>query len=78
MIGSTTIGTTSSTSPASLGAVTTMKISPPTNVIEVRSAIEIDEPTTDWISVVSVVSRDSTSPVIIRSKNPGLMPMTLS
>ncbi len=44
----------------------------------VRSAIEIDEPTTDWISVVSVVSRDSTSPVMIRSKKPGLMPMTRS
>lgn len=33
-------------------------------------------PTTVWISVVSVVSRDSTSPVCVVSKNCGLIRTT--
>ncbi len=33
-------------------------------------------PDSDWISVVSVVSRESTSPVLVTSKNAGSMRMT--
>ena len=45
---------------------------PPTNSSALRSAIEMLVPTTDWISVVSVVRRDSTSPLRVISKNCGL------
>ena len=45
---------------------------PPTNSSTFRNAIEMLVPTTDWISVVSVVSRDSTSPLCVVSKNCGL------
>jgi len=45
---------------------------PPTNSRALRSAIEMLVPTTAWISVVSVVRRDSTSPVCAVSKNCGL------
>ncbi|OIQ64836.1 hypothetical protein GALL_536140 [mine drainage metagenome] len=38
--------------------------------------MEMLVPTTAWISVVSVVSRDSTSPVCVVSKNSGLSPTT--
>ena len=41
-----------------------------------RSAIDMLVPTTAWISVVSVVSRESTSPVRVISKNDGLIPIT--
>ncbi len=41
--------------------------SPPTSVSAFLSATDTDEPITDSTSVVSVVSRDSTSPVITRS-----------
>ena len=51
---------------------------PPTNSSTLRRATETDEPRTDWISVVSVVIRLSTSPVISPSKNPGLIPITRS
>ena len=40
--------------------------------------MEIDEPMTDRISVVSVVMRLRTSPVITRSKKDGLREVTLS
>ena len=33
-------------------------------------------PDSDWISVVSVVSRESTSPVLVTSKNAGSMRIT--
>ena len=33
-------------------------------------------PDSDWISVVSVVRRDSTSPVLVTSKNAGSMRIT--
>ncbi len=44
---------------------------PPTNRNTLRSAIDMLVPTTVWISVVSVVRRDSTSPVCVVSKNSG-------
>ena len=45
---------------------------PPANSKTLRSAIEMLVPTTAWISVVSVVRRDSTSPLRVISKNCGL------
>ena len=66
-IGATTSGTPMSTSAVSLGLVTKSSTSPPASTRRLRSATETDEPITDRTSVVSVVSRDSTSPVMIRS-----------
>ena len=34
-----------------------------------KATMEIPAPESDWISVVSVVRRDSTSPVFVTSKN---------
>ncbi len=51
---------------------------PPASVRTLRSATDTDEPITESTRVVSVVSRDSTSPVITRSKKPGLSPTTRS
>ncbi|MNN81554.1 hypothetical protein D3C81_1983910 [compost metagenome] len=45
---------------------------PPANSKALRSAIEILVPIRVWISVVSVVMRDSTSPLCVVSKNCGL------
>jgi hypothetical protein len=45
---------------------------PPMNRKRFLSASEMLVPTTVWISVVSVVRRDSTSPVRVISKNCGL------
>ena len=42
-----------------------------------RTATDADEPTTVWISVVSAVRRDSTSPVRVTSKKAGVRPSTL-
>ena len=56
----------------SLALVTNSIARPPTNSSALRSAIEMLVPTTAWISVVSVVRRDSTSPVCVVSKNSGL------
>ena len=44
---------------------------PPMNWNRLRRPIEMELPTTVWISVVSPVSRDSTSPVCKVSKNCG-------
>ncbi len=44
----------------------------PSAMTMLRRAKDADEPTTVWISVVSVVSRDSTSPVRVVSKKFGL------
>jgi len=71
-----TNGTINSTSPVSLSEVKAMNKSPPIMVSMLRRANEMDDEITDRISVVSVVSRESTSPVITRSKNGGLMAMT--
>ena len=51
---------------------------PPISISPLRSAIDTEEPTTDSTSVVSVVSREITSPVMIRSVKAGLMPITRS
>ena len=66
-IGTTTSGTPTSTSAVSFGLVKKSSASPPISVSTLRSATETDEPITESTSVVSVVSRDSTSPVMIRS-----------
>ena len=77
-IGTSTSGTSSSTRPVSLAEVRSISTSPPTRISALRSAMETDEPITDRISVVSVVIRLSTSPVMICSKKAGLMPMVRS
>ena len=61
----------SSTSPISFNEVKASIASPPARMIMLRSAMDRDDPITDWISVVSVVMRDRISPVITRSKNAG-------
>ena len=58
--------------PVSLGLVTTSKVPPPKNSRILRNATDTEEPMTTCSRVVSVVSRDSTSPVRVISKNPGL------
>ena len=45
---------------------------------KLRAATDAEDPTTVWINVVSAVSRDSTSPVRVTSKNAGVRPSTLS
>ena len=75
-IGKTTRGTIRIVSPASLGLVMTSITMPPKNKSAFLSAIEALDPTTVWMRVVSVVSRDSTSPVRVTSKKTGLRPMT--
>ncbi len=50
--------------PVSLAEVTSSIAMPPTRSSMLRSAIETVEPTTDWITEVSVVSRVSTSAVM--------------
>ncbi len=74
-IGATTSGTTASTSKVSFGLVMNSMTAPPMISSALRSAIETDEPTTTCSSVVSVVRRDTTSPVRVISKKPGLRPM---
>ena len=68
-----TMGTMTTTSSPSVTAnsvrlVTASITMPPRNCAALRSPIDIDEPTTVWITVVSAVSRDSTSPVCVCSK----------
>ncbi len=46
------------------------------SVSELRSATDRLLPTTFWISVVSVVRRDSSSPLLVTSKNDGDRPST--
>ena len=48
----------------------------PTSEIAERSVIERFTPAMDCTSVVSAVSRDSTSPMRVTSKKPGSMRMT--
>jgi len=56
----------------SFGLVTNSITRPPPNSRVLRSASEMLVPTTVWIRVVSVVRRDSTSPVRVVSKKAGL------
>ncbi len=67
MIGISTAGTISRTSPVSFGEVQISSPIPPTSSSTLRSAIETELPITDSSNVVSVVIRLSTSPVMIRS-----------
>ena len=67
-------GTISNTRPVSLPEVRNKNPNPPIRISTLRNATLTLDPITDRISVVSVVSRDSTSPVRIRSKNAGLIP----
>ncbi len=61
--GSTTSGITTSTKRVSLRLVTAIMTTPPVNIRMLRSAIDAELPMIDWSRVVSVVRRDSTSPV---------------
>jgi hypothetical protein len=74
-IGATTRGTTARTSKVSLGLVTNSITMPPMISSALRSAMETEEPTTTCSKVVSVVRRETTSPVRVISKKPGLKPM---
>jgi len=75
-IGNTTSGTISSVMPVSFAEVTSSMKMPPASSRMFLSAIEAVEPTTAWITEVSVVSRVITSAVITRSKKAGLMAAT--
>ncbi len=68
------ITTTSSTMmiEESFTLVTNIIANPPANSSTLRMAMEMLVPTTDWMSVVSVVRRESTSPLLVISKNCGL------
>ena len=72
MLGSTTSTSTPSTCVMTQGLVTTSAISAPMPITVLRRPMLSDEPTTVCTSVVSVVRRDSTSPVLVLSKNSGL------
>ncbi len=52
------------------------RTSAPTNWIDERRMIEMPTPEMDWISVVSAVRRDRTSPIFVTSKNAGSIRMT--
>ncbi len=72
MIGSTTSASITMMIADSLALVTNSITNPPANSRVLRNAIDTLVPTSVWISVVSVVRRDSTSPVCVVSKNCGL------
>ena len=59
-----TAGTINNTIAVSLAEVNSISTSPPVTISILRSAMDTDDPITDRISVVSVVIRLSTSPVI--------------
>ena len=71
MSGTRIAGTTSSASPVSLSEVSSRRIVPPISVRMLRIAIDSDDPTTVWISVVSAVRRERISPVRVTSKKRG-------
>ena len=76
MSGTITSSTAAMTKADNFSLVTTISARPPTNITTLRMATEADEPTTVWISVVSAVRRDSTSPVRVTSKKAGVRPIT--
>ena len=76
IIGPITSGMPIRIMPASDGLVAISSTSAPTSWIAERSVIDRFTPAIDCTSVVSVVSRDSTSPVRVTSKNVGSMRMT--
>ena len=67
MIGTITAETISKARPASFGEVNSISASPPARISTLRRATEMEEPTTPRITVVSVVIRLNTSPVMIFS-----------
>ena len=73
MSGTTTAGTISRIMPISRGLVMASITTDAVSWMMLRRAMEMPEPAIDWISVVSVVIRDSTSPVCVTSKNVGSM-----
>ena len=70
--GTITSGTVTRTRPVSFGLVMKSIVKPPIIMSRLRKAIETLEPTAVWISVVSVVRRERTSPVRVTSKKAGL------
>ena len=62
-------GISTTITPISLALVTAISTSAPTTFSAERSVIEMFTPAIDCTSVVSVVRRDSTSPVRVTSKN---------
>ena len=70
-IGATTSGTPASTSSVSLGLVSASITSPPARSSRFLTAIETLEPITVSSIVVSLVRREITSPVRVTSKKPG-------
>ena len=72
MLGSTTSTSTPSTCVITQGLVTMSAISAPMPITVLRRPMLKDDPTTVCTSVVSVVRRESTSPVLVLSKNSGL------
>ena len=75
--GAMTIGTSSTIQPISLGLVSANMTSAPTRLIDERRAMDRPAPAIDCTSVVSVVRRESTSPVRVTSKNDGSRRTTL-
>ena len=75
-LGSTTPTRMPSTCVITQGLVITSMISAPVPITVLRRPMLKDEPTTVCTSVVSVVSRLSTSPVCVLSKNSGLCSTT--
>ena len=70
-IGTTTDGTMTRMKPVSRGLVMTSSTRPPTSRRMLRKAWVTLAPITVWITVVSVVIRETTSPVRVTSKKPG-------
>ena len=76
MSGTTTAGSSTTSTAMSLPLVSVSITSAPVRLSEERSAIDSEEPAIVCTSVVSVVRRDSTSPVRVTSKKVGSMRIT--
>ena len=74
--GTITTGTSTRIISVSLGLVIASITRLPTSEIAERSVIERFTPAMDCTSVVSAVSRESTSPILVTSKKPGSMRIT--
>ena len=74
--GINTSGISSKMMPASQALVTAIMIKPPSSVTALRNVIDKLTPAMDCTRLVSVVKRDSTSPLRVTSKNVGLSVMT--
>ena len=72
VVGRTTSSSTRNTWPITQGLVHTSMPRAPAPITALRRPIERDDPTTVCTRVVSVVRRESTSPVWVVSKNSGL------